>query len=82
MKTNNTISAGVKKVASAQPPQKKVSNNDVAITYRNGHTTSKVIATCIIINTIVAVVDIAIFKPDLIEKGVRKMKNLLKSNKE
>ena len=27
MKTNNTISAGVKKVASAQPSQKTVSNN-------------------------------------------------------
>ena len=82
MTSKELSNAGVKEVAPAQPSQKKVSNNDVAITYRNGHTTSKVIATCIIINTIVAVVDIAIFKPDLIEKGVRKMKNLLKSNKE
>ena len=68
--------------APVQPNHGKVSKNNVDITNRNGHTTSKVIVTCIVINTIVAVVDIAIFKPDLIEKGVRKMKNLLKSNKE
>lgn len=82
MTSKELSNAGVKEVAPAQPSQKKVSKNNVAITNRNGHTTSKVIVACIVINTIVAVVDIAIFKPDLIEKGVRQMKNLLKSNKE